>query len=98
MKKHSFTVGDANVNGTYLQGEILCTYDRLCEIFGMPEEGDGYKTQAEWRVQTSDGVVFTIYDWKEYQEPMYVEEWHIGGYSREALDIANEIISNHVSN
>lgn len=44
------------------------------------ESGDG-KVQKEWVVE-HDGMVFTIYDWKTYDEQYTVEEldrWNIGG-------------------
>ena len=45
------------VNGTSLKGMIYTDYSTLVEVFG-PEhsDGDGYKTDAEWMLQFSNGV------------------------------------------
>jgi hypothetical protein len=34
-------------------------------------------------METEDGTVFTVYDWKEYRPLKEDEEveWHVGGYS-----------------
>jgi len=32
-----------------------------------------------------DGTVATIYDWKEYETPMGLYHWHIGGMSKLAV-------------
>jgi hypothetical protein len=77
-------------------GQLLTTFEssyaHLVSLFGEPNsEADRYKVSTEWVVQNDDGVVFTIYDYK--QTNLYssrlpsVEsfrartnyEWHIGG-------------------
>lgn len=88
----TFKTQDVDVNGTSLQGVFQCDYDTLCKVFGKPSEGDSYKTQANWYGKTKSGVVFTIYDWKEDQEPQYVKEWHIGGFDYRAVEAVNEIM------
>lgn len=87
-----FTTQNVNVEGTSLQGYITCSYDTLCEVFGQPYGGDGYKTQAEWLVKTDEGVVFAIYDWKEHQPVYDVTEWNIGGKTSEAVSALHTII------
>lgn len=73
--------------GTSGQGRIECAYSDLVVAFGEPDEGDGYKTQAEWTILTPAGIA-TIYDWK--QGDCYhgegngtpaeeVAEWSVGG-------------------
>ena len=59
-------------------------YWDLKAVLGEPtfntESGDG-KVQKEWVVE-HDGMVFTIYDWKTYDEQYTVEaldRWNIGG-------------------
>ena len=74
-----FTTDGVDVSGTTLQGFITCSYDTLCQVFGEPVSGDGYKTRAEWNGKTPDGVVFTIYDWRERKGIGDVTDWHIGG-------------------
>ena len=60
------------------------SYWDLKAVLGEPtfseESGDG-KIQKEWVVEYN-GNVFTIYDWKTYDERYTVESldrWHIGG-------------------
>ena len=42
------------------------------------------KFNFEWTLETNEGDVFSIYDWKEYRELDLNEqiEWHIGSHSR----------------
>jgi hypothetical protein len=54
--------------GTCLQGYIVTTYKDLVSVFGEPTFEEGDKVTAEWNVKI-DGVVCTIYDWKEYTTP-----------------------------
>jgi hypothetical protein len=62
-------------------------------VFGHPTGGDGYKTRAEWEGKTSDGTVFTIYDWKESQPIVDVTQWHIGGRDDDAVRVVSEIVN-----
>ena len=73
-----------DANGTSLQGYMRATYAQLVERFGQPE-GGGDKTTVEWCLKFEDGTVATIYDWKEYETPMYEYDWHIGGKSERAV-------------
>jgi hypothetical protein len=93
MTKTTFTRKNVDINGTYLQGHITCSYNTLCEVFGDPTSGDGHKTRAEWEGKTSDGTVFTIYDWKESQPIVDVTQWHIGGRDDDAVRVVNEIVN-----
>ena len=76
---------DADRNGTHLQGYVQAYYHQLVEVFGEPE-GGGDKTTAEWALEFEDGTVATIYDWKEYETPMGLYHWHIGGRNNLAVD------------
>lgn len=83
-----FTMGgDANM--TSLEGYIRTSYADLVGCFGEPTcDGDGYKVDAEWVITFADGVVATIYNYKD--GPNYcgadgtpvenIREWHIGGH------------------
>lgn len=81
------------INGTCLQGYINATYADLRKVFGKPEDGDGYKVDAEWLVQFSDGVVATIYNYKDGKNyngksgtpKTKITEWHVGGRSARAV-------------
>ena len=75
---------DPNAGG-WLQGHIAVSHSDLVAAFGKPTRlgsGDG-KTQCEWDLRIN-GVMCTIYDWKEDRKPEAVRDWHIGGTSPEA--------------
>lgn len=79
--------GDTNFSS--LQGYIQTSYDDLVGCFGEPtSDGDGYKVDAHWSITFADGVVATIYNWKDgpnYCGPhgtpvQRITDWHIGGH------------------
>jgi hypothetical protein len=79
--------------GTCYQGRIEARYQDLVEIWGEPQPGDKYKTEAEWLVRPIEGEVITIYNYKNSRcyadrNPMITEvrEWSIGGHDVTAVD------------
>lgn len=72
-------------SGTSLQGEIIVTYRQLVAVLGLPAEGDGYKTDAEWVIEFDDGVCITVYNWKNgpccvpFVNIEDITVWHVGG-------------------
>ena len=63
---------------------ITCTYNQLVQAIGEPQMEDNSgedKVNFEWTCETDSGILFTIYDWKEYRSirPNERIEWHIGG-------------------
>ena len=76
---------EAYADGTSLQGYVQAYYHQVVEVFGEPEAG-GDKTTVEWCLSFEDGTVATIYDWKEYETPMGLHRWHIGGRNYKAVD------------
>lgn len=76
--------GFGAINGTHLQGYVETTFEHLVELFG-DSLGGGDKTTQEWVVEFSDGTIATVYDWKEYETPMGMYHWHVGGTSKQAL-------------
>jgi hypothetical protein len=78
--------------GTSFQGDMRVSYSRLVEVFGEPHsDGGGYKVDAEWCLRFEDGVIATIYNYKN--GPNYndgvgsvedIKVWHIGGKSSRA--------------
>jgi len=57
------------------------------QILGQPqcEQNDGRdKVNFDWTMETDDGTIFTVYDWKEYRalQEGEIVEWHVGGKSR----------------
>lgn len=74
------------VTGTCLRGYVQADINKLYAAFGKPMDGDGYKTDVEWVIEFADGLVATIYNWKngpaylgEGASLKYVDEWNIGG-------------------
>lgn len=90
-----------SIDGTHLQGYITANYADLCSLFGAPTEADGLKVDAEWHVQFTDGVVATIYNWKdgpnylgEHGTPVHlIKHWHIGSHNDEPVDRIKALIA-----
>ena len=98
------TEPDTDTAGTYLQDWIEVDYNTLLNTFGKPNGcGDGYKVQAEWIIETPDGVA-TLYDYKMGDcyngegQGIRVEEvidWHIGGYTKGVVDWIKKVLGIH---
>ena len=86
------------VGTSFHNSTIWATPNVLKIILGEPTyfQNDGYdKINYSWNMETIDGDVFTVYDWKEYKPLIDNEEYcfHIGGKSKNITEIAyNEII------
>ena len=102
---------DVNVIGSTKQGDIITTFDKLCEVFGDPTFTDAdprEKVNCEWTVEAEivdeygddpeDTVMktFTVYSWKYGRIPTEECEWTIGGNDFEAWSIADDIINGKV--
>lgn len=68
-------------------------YDDIVSVFGEPTAGDGYKTEAEWRILMPGDQALCIYNYKsskcwspQYPDVKEVTYWHIGGRSRDLVD------------
>ena len=84
--------------GTSLVGEMECSFYDIVERFGRPEAGDEYKIDAHWSIEFNDGLVATIYNWKnglnyhgaigKYHGSQLTDitEWHIGGKDKVVVD------------
>jgi hypothetical protein len=82
---------------------FTATVADLRKILGEPqcEQNDGQdKCNFDWTMETEDGTVFTVYDWKEYRRLEEDEdiEWHVGGRSgadtEKALNEIDEALDN----
>jgi hypothetical protein len=86
-----------SADGTSFHGVVIrATVDQLISAFGDPsmEYNTGEdKVNFEWKMETDEGEVFTIYDWKEgrplHQRDQYVT-WHIGAMSKSVSYDAEE--------
>jgi hypothetical protein len=82
-----------DTDGTSFHGvTIRATVDQLTKAFGEPYDnnsGDD-KVNFEWDMETDEGEVFTIYDWKEYRVLRSDEmiTWHIGSKSKSDSNVA----------
>jgi len=87
-----------DTDGTSFQNVVVTTsVANLTKIFGEPYNNNTGedKVNFEWEMETDEGNVFTIYDWK-VGRPLSVDEpveWHIGAKSRSiASDASYEIL------
>ena len=75
---------NGKTSGSSLKWYIDCTYQELIKALGDPTystpSGDR-KVQKEWVVE-HNGEIFTVYDWKTYDEDYTMnklDEFHVGG-------------------
>ena len=87
------------LNGTSFHGVVINTsIKKLKSVLGEPTIQDNTgedKVNVEWGVITKEGIVGTIYDWKEYRRlgENDIVQFHIGGKTEEdTLKVKNELI------
>lgn len=87
------------LNGTSFHGVVINTsIKKLKSVLGEPTIQDNTgedKVNVEWGVITKQGIVGTIYDWKEYRRlgEDDIVQFHIGGKTEEdTLKVKNELI------
>ena len=98
-----------DVMGTSGQGGILrVDYATLKKIFGKPSinngNGRGSKIRKEWIISI-DGVVCTIYDWKQGYDytkpkggiPLYHSHWSVGGSHRISFRLVQGVIDSYLA-
>lgn len=93
---------DTYVGELSYQGCRMIPYQTLVALFGPPNPGDGYKTDAEWTIQFSDGTTLCIYNWKngpnylgEDARLEWVDEWNVSGHGPYVLDYLDYIMETH---
>lgn len=81
-----------NTSGThFLNVTVFASRREIFTICGQPSMADGdEKVRYCWDMETEDGEVFTIYDWRDIiirksDEPI---NWHIGSFNYLAADNA----------
>lgn len=87
----------ADTNGTSLQGFTKkISIKELESILGQPEYGVDDKVNIEWTIEFADGVVATIYLYKDYSDMYDTYElkrtFHIGGHSKNVVSRINRIL------
>jgi hypothetical protein len=89
-----------SISGTsFHDTTIVASVKQIIEMCGEPSDKSNTgedKVNYEWIMETDDGNVFTIYDWKEYR-PITLNEritWHIGGNSRQITEQAKSELIN----
>ena len=87
-----------STDGTSFHGvTIRATVNQLISAFGEPSDDSNTgedKVNFEWDMETEEGEVFTIYDWKEYRM-IDVDEyviWHIGAKDKSTSNTAEDEI------
>ena len=87
-----------STDGTSFHGiTIRATVEQLTKAFGDPTMDSNWgddKVNFEWEMETEDGEVFTIYDWKEGR-PLRLSErvnWHIGAMNKSVCNTAEDEI------
>jgi len=84
-----------DTDGTSFHGvTIRATVDQLTKAFGESYDnnsGDD-KVNFEWDMETDEGEVFTIYDWKNYRKLKLDEYvvWHIGAKDKSTSNTAED--------
>lgn len=97
----SFTTGNADLNGTSLQGYVDVPFSKVVSVFGEPGDCDGYKVAFQWEIVFADGTVAAIYDYKSsslYDDgnptpaamrAAEFSDWHIGGHNKRAVELVH---------
>ena len=93
MRKTNKSTGGTSFHDT----TIRTTVHTLIKLLGKPaySGNDGEdKVNYEWEMETNDGDVFTVYDWKEYRSlnKNKMIEWHIGGHNKPTTEQAKREI------
>lgn len=73
----------STINTSFHGVTITATLEDLVKVLGEPSSiclDQDEKVQYEWLMETKNGTIFTVYDWKEYHEilPDSEIDWHIG--------------------
>lgn len=80
------------IKGTGFQGYAYATMQQLKDAFGDPEIMSDYDKVTHLWVINIEGVLCTIYDYKENLDTGKVEAWHIGGFIPAATILVNEVL------
>jgi hypothetical protein len=80
--------------GSSLKGYAVLVPSKLVAVFGKPGDSDSYKVSGQYRFETPNGGLITLYDWKstslydpDYPDPEEIWssdkpfEFNVGGDS-----------------
>lgn len=97
MKFKTHNDKDISVGGTHRQGQIITTYRDIVNTFGKPSKDyDDYKSDAEWNIEFENGMVATLYNYKnginylgrkEGIPKTKITEWNIGGVDKTVVSL-----------
>ena len=93
MTNATINSNETEIDGTSLVGYITISGNELVEKLGAPLTGYN-KVSHEWIIE-ANGMVATIYDYKEnYAINDTPQQWHVGGHDVwDAWLVLGEIIS-----
>jgi hypothetical protein len=92
-----------DTNGTSFQGNINCSFETLLNKFGTPLGASADdKVDVEWNIQFDNGVISTIYNWKNGPvycgkdgiNPVNNTDWNVGGKNQHSLWEIEQILEN----
>jgi hypothetical protein len=93
MKELQYQRQTSNVtNGFKPIGYVKTTFGQLVKAFGQPEILSDNKVTHRWVVNI-EGVICTIYDYKDALDPFKPEDWHIGGKQKIAVKLIEQILA-----
>jgi hypothetical protein len=85
-------------DGTYYIDCITTSYFNLVNLLGEPTSKRGDKVLCEWVIESNEGNIATIYDYKsDTNDVALVTEWHLGG-NKDSLPLIEEIKNNIKNN
>ena len=76
-------------NGSYLQFQVLATYDQIQEQLGKPKiDDDMSKVRVSWAVRHQDGRKLAIWDYNQFKVPLEnIMSWNAWGDMTLASDL-----------
>ena len=76
-------------NGSYLQFQVLATYDQIQEQLGKPNiDDDMSKVRVSWAVRHQDGRTLAIWDYNQFKVPLEnIMSWNAWG----DMTLANDL-------
>jgi len=63
---------------------VSLNFYQLWAMFGRDPVLHSGKCKYEWRIKSSEGVIFSIYDWNNTLPLLQTTEWHIGSTGTKA--------------